>query len=1141
MDDSQKVPDEELRQTVRDLSQRMERLEKAIETLASAKAATPPAESVQQPQAAASTWQTFLPKDQPKPAARVTPPPLPTMPSQPTTPRQPQPASAPQPAREEADQALSQLAGQTGQPAQSAREQAPAKPVEPAKPVAPSKPTGPAKTVGPAKQSLEQRLGMRWLLIAGVGMTLLAAVFFFQYMASRGWINPTARLWIATVAAAAILAFGEFSLRRNMRLFAAGVWACGIVLLYMVVFVASPNSPLGQAYFKLPTPYAFACMVGVTLLGVGLSVRSGMLLAAVLSLIGAMATPLLLSTGENRQVALMVYLLIIDAGFLSLAIFKRWQVLAPLAMAGTAILFGGWFIRFGQDSPMLVTNLFGWSLFVVFISCTVGSARHGRLNPTLAMGILLAGGACLIGLWLTAGMAVTPILGHLLVLSMVFLAICLLQKWQTLAPFALLGVVIAMACQFRQSDLSPLAMQVFGWVFLAVFLAYGAAARKFRIIKDAHGSALLGVLTAALVAMWLALGDRVPNGALLTQLLLLDVIVLAVALAARWGEQSFVALLGTAIVIGVRFDGLREHWQMTDAFSWAFVAILLGFAHVANRYRRAHAHLPVWLTIAAGALVMFLWVMLGMPNSTMLVQSMALAAITLGLCLVHRWNVVRLAALAWTAAGVGLQYLLSQGSWTPSHGLYWSGWAWGFFALFSGDVLLRAWRRKLESSETIDSTIAGLANSLLFGGTYFLLNAEHHVWMGLYTAVLAAAAIGLAWLVRRRADRRRLAYAYLATGLVLAALAVPIQLEQANIMIVWAVEALVLMFVARRLQNQLILAASLSVMALAIGYYYVQQSPAAVGSDLSVVLWQPLGVALTRSLLVAMCLTASLLGMAALLRVGRPRIRQLDTASAGMFLAGLALFIYGLQTLALLPTMAATWWWLTMSAMIFAAALWRRSASLSVIALLAVAITAAKWLIYDTLALRLVQGLPMAVAPIANWQFAAGVALAVGLALVNLRIIRAGLLPRAKGAGDSGAQLGTVFVLSAALVGIWAGSFEIDRYFGLGGTIPFANSSQAMQMAYSLWWSIYAIAILVIGFVCSRASLRYFAIAIFAVTLVKLFLVDMQYVDAIYRILSFLGLGVLLVAAAWFYNSYFRKAAKAEKPPEEPQSAGKED
>ena len=81
----------------------------------------------------------------------------------------------------------------------------------------------------------------------------------------------------------------------------------------------------------------------------------------------------------------------------------------------------------------------------------------------------------------------------------------------------------------------------------------------------------------------------------------------------------------------------------------------------------------------------------------------------------------------------------------------------------------------------------------------------------------------------------------------------------------------------------------------------------------------------------------------------------------------------------------------------------------------------------------------------------------------------------------------------------------------------------------SIAWAAYGAALVVAGFVRDRAGLRWAGLVVFALTLLKIFIVDMSELDTVYRIGSFLVLGVLLVAASFLYQ---RARAKEEPPPE---------
>ena len=73
-------------------------------------------------------------------------------------------------------------------------------------------------------------------------------------------------------------------------------------------------------------------------------------------------------------------------------------------------------------------------------------------------------------------------------------------------------------------------------------------------------------------------------------------------------------------------------------------------------------------------------------------------------------------------------------------------------------------------------------------------------------------------------------------------------------------------------------------------------------------------------------------------------------------------------------------------------------------------------------------------------------------------------------------------------------------------------------MAFSIFWSVFALSCVLSGFRFRTAGLRYFGLGLFAVTLLKVVLLDMSQVQTGYRVLSFLGLGLLLMGTSVLYG-----------------------
>lgn len=81
----------------------------------------------------------------------------------------------------------------------------------------------------------------------------------------------------------------------------------------------------------------------------------------------------------------------------------------------------------------------------------------------------------------------------------------------------------------------------------------------------------------------------------------------------------------------------------------------------------------------------------------------------------------------------------------------------------------------------------------------------------------------------------------------------------------------------------------------------------------------------------------------------------------------------------------------------------------------------------------------------------------------------------------------------------------------------------------TLLWAVYALALLLAGLRWTLRGLRFAGLALFAVVVGKVFLVDLSGLESIYRIVAFLILGIVLFLAALLY---LRNRARFQQPPE---------
>ncbi|NEW79558.1 MAG: DUF2339 domain-containing protein [Gelidibacter sp.] len=97
---------------------------------------------------------------------------------------------------------------------------------------------------------------------------------------------------------------------------------------------------------------------------------------------------------------------------------------------------------------------------------------------------------------------------------------------------------------------------------------------------------------------------------------------------------------------------------------------------------------------------------------------------------------------------------------------------------------------------------------------------------------------------------------------------------------------------------------------------------------------------------------------------------------------------------------------------------------------------------------------------------------------------------------------------------LWIASSELINLMELSG------SAQSNKLGLSILWGIYALLLISLGIWKTKQHLRIGAIALFSVTLIKLFFYDISHLDTISKTIVFLSLGILLLIISFLYNKF---------------------
>ena len=105
---------------------------------------------------------------------------------------------------------------------------------------------------------------------------------------------------------------------------------------------------------------------------------------------------------------------------------------------------------------------------------------------------------------------------------------------------------------------------------------------------------------------------------------------------------------------------------------------------------------------------------------------------------------------------------------------------------------------------------------------------------------------------------------------------------------------------------------------------------------------------------------------------------------------------------------------------------------------------------------------------------------------------------------------------------LWILSSELIHWLDIAG---FRDN---YRMGLSILWGMYALVFIVLGIWKKKKVLRFEAIFLFGITLLKLIVYDVSNLDTISKTIVFVLLGVLLLVISFLYNKYKNKIFEAD-------------
>jgi len=529
---------------------------------------------------------------------------------------------------------------------------------------------------------LESRIGSHWLNRIGIAAVLIVIYYFLKYAFDNSWIGPAGRVTIGLLAGIAVVVWSERFRAKGYKAFSYSLKAVGIGTLYLSVWAAF------QVYSLIPSGPAFVMMLAVTSATAAMAWAQDAQLLAAFALTGGFSTPLLLSTGQNREVALFSYVILLDLATLFLVMFKPWRRLLVMSFAGTLLLYIGWYSSFYSRNQLGLTLTFATLFFAIFAIAPLVTLQPEGEAPLLASipAVLAFANA---GVYFLQAYVVIEEVDKT---DMAWFAL------------ALAAVYIFLSRQVHIRRITPGASQILHFLHLAVALGFITVAIPIRLnahwitigwfveagillwVADRIKSELLNVFALAALALGvvrLLLIDNFPTTQLIFNMRMATYTVAVIVLgavawyAARRTDEpgrtvaavAVVALNALALIAlshevadyyGRQITALmpaRGHWTPADRNDWRGIEIERGFSYsalwmaygamlmvVGFLRRSAFVRWQALLLIAATIVKVFLYDVSQLDRGYRIVSFIVLGALLLAISFVYQRDWLQLSA-----------------------------------------------------------------------------------------------------------------------------------------------------------------------------------------------------------------------------------------------------------------------------------------------------------------------------------------------------------------------------------------------------------------------------------------------------------------------------------------------------------------
>ena len=213
---------------------------------------------------------------------------------------------------------------------------------------------------GSIKTNLEKFIGENLANKIGIIITVIGVAIGVKFAIDRELISPLIRIILGYLAGFILLGFA-ISLKKNYANYSSVLLSGAMAIMYFITYAAY------GFYNLIPQAFAFGLMVLFTVFTVFAALHYNRQVIAHIGLVGSYAIPFILGDGFENIIFLFIYMTIVNAGILAVAVVRYWKPLYYSSFGISWLIYLTWFIaNYSVSANFGIALIFLSVFFAIF-------------------------------------------------------------------------------------------------------------------------------------------------------------------------------------------------------------------------------------------------------------------------------------------------------------------------------------------------------------------------------------------------------------------------------------------------------------------------------------------------------------------------------------------------------------------------------------------------------------------------------------------------------------------------------------------------------------------------------------------------------------------------------------------------------